>query len=261
MMGAWWASLSTIQHVLFYIAVPSTTFMLAQLAMTLLGLGGHEHDFSHALEHGGDMPDVHLELETAHEMGHFELSDGADHEMTIATDHDMGGGSHELAEETAAGHGGLVHVDQSAPSHAESYQQAVAGFKMLSVRSVIALLVGFSWSSLSFMELGLAELPAVAAGGVVGFGLMSLVAYILHSVSRLSESGTVHLQSAVGQTAAVYIPIPAKADGTGRIQLIMQGRLREIDALTYDDARIPTGAKVIVVAIDRDRSTAVVTLE
>ena len=50
-MGAWWQSLSTLEHILLYIAVPATLVLLVQTLLLLIGGGGEGGD----LDGGGEL--------------------------------------------------------------------------------------------------------------------------------------------------------------------------------------------------------------
>lgn len=246
-MNEWWVALTALQKGLFYIAIPSSTFMLAQLTMTLIGLGGPEGGAEGELEDGGD----------AHEAP-LELSDGSSaeaHDIDISDNEP--GDMHDLTTIHSEQHDMVHHPGTQ--DHSLSEHESLIGFKMLTIRSIVALLVGFSWTSLALLEWNTPGVLALAGGGAVGFGLMVLVAAIMSWISRLKESGNVSLQKAIGQLGSVYIPIPGGKSGSGKIQMVIQGRLRELDAVTYDEDKLPTGTDVIIVAVERETSTVVVT--
>ena len=58
-MGAWWQSLSTLEHILLYIAVPATLVLLVQTLLLLIGGGGEGGDW----DGGGELtpwPETHV---------------------------------------------------------------------------------------------------------------------------------------------------------------------------------------------------------
>jgi membrane protein implicated in regulation of membrane protease activity len=59
----------------------------------------------------------------------------------------------------------------------------------------------------------------------------------------------------VGTIGTVYLRLPS--DGTGQVQVSVQGGLRIIDALVEGDEGLPTGTKVRVVGV-RDSNTLIV---
>ena len=82
---------------------------------------------------------------------------------------------------------------------------------------------------------------ALLGGWVAG----AAVAFIMGFINKLQSSGTVKLESAIGKTATVYIPIPENKTNTGKIQLSIQGRIDEIEAMTPGPA-LPSGATVVI---------------
>ena len=89
------------------------------------------------------------------------------------------------------------------------------------------------------------SLLAVAAG----VGAMYGVHWIVRTMGRLGEDGTVRVRHALGQEGTVYVPIPAAKAQAGKIQLKLQNRLVEYEAVTSGPERLATGTKVRVVGI------------
>ena len=75
------------------------------------------------------------------------------------------------------------------------------------------------------------------------------VHWIMQAIGRLGEDGTIKVQRALGQEATVYIPIPAAKSQAGKVQLKLQNRLVEYEAVTAGSDRLATGTKVRVVGI------------
>lgn len=82
---------------------------------------------------------------------------------------------------------------------------------------------------------------ALLGGWIAG----AAVAFVMGFINKLQSSGNVKLESAVGKTATVYIPIPEHKTNTGKIQLSIQGRIDEIEAMTPGPA-LPSGAAVVI---------------
>ncbi len=68
-------------------------------------------------------------------------------------------------------------------------------------------------------------------------------------IAGLSSSGNERIRNAVGREARVYIRIPAARKGAGKVQLSMQNRIVEYQAVTEDDEPLKTGETVRVVAV------------
>lgn len=123
-------------------------------------------------------------------------------------------------------------------------------FQLFSFRNLINFLLGFSWAGISFyssvgnfwMLLGLAFL--------VGFTFVFVFFLIIRQIRKLEEDNTYQLSEALQQQAEVYLPIPPKREGKGKIMLSIRGSYKELEAITDGEKRIPTGALVRVVGVD-----------
>ncbi|MCL2234479.1 MAG: NfeD family protein [Firmicutes bacterium] len=87
------------------------------------------------------------------------------------------------------------------------------------------------------------------AAGLVGVGIFIL---IYRAMSKLESDGTVNMENAVGKTAEVYIRIPPKSEGNGKINISLQGRIVEATAVTKGEELIKTGESVKVIAYENN---------
>jgi len=135
------------------------------------------------------------------------------------------------------------------------------GLGVLSIRTVVAFFVGFGWGGVVMLRSGTSLPVAIIVAFAVGAGFLFIVFYIMKSILKLSESGNVQLKNAVGQTGTVYIAIPGGNKGKGQIQVKVQGRLRELEAVTDSQEDLPTGTTVSVVKMIGDSTMVVRKLE
>ena len=68
-------------------------------------------------------------------------------------------------------------------------------------------------------------------------------------MSKLTDDGTLKLKNAVGKLGEAYLPIPENRNGYGKVQVKVQGSLRELQAMTDMNEAIPTGAIVEVLEV------------
>ncbi|MBS1415735.1 MAG: hypothetical protein HPY94_01185 [Clostridia bacterium] len=125
------------------------------------------------------------------------------------------------------------------------------GMKLLGMRSITAFLCIFSWIGYTcayLMDWWWAVLIGVGAGLVASF----LVAFLMTMVEKTQTDGTTNIRRAVGSSAEVYLRIPAERSGTGKINVIVQERMVEVNAVTDEKEDIPTGAAVIVDSVVSD---------
>lgn len=122
-------------------------------------------------------------------------------------------------------------------------------FGVLSFKTIIAAITFFGVSGMAAQSSGLPlPLQLVIAIGC-GIGAMYGVYYLMRSIYRLGESGNLRINSAIGKTATVYIPIPAESKGHGKVQVKVQERLEEFAAVTAHGEKLPTGTSVTVVGV------------
>jgi hypothetical protein len=125
------------------------------------------------------------------------------------------------------------------------------GFSIISFRSLIAFLMFFGWGGIVSLNEGIGLSKTIMIAFLTGFLAMMAVAYLFSLMLRMQESGTVDLSTIIQDVADVYLTIPAKGSGKGRIQISVQGKVMELDAIT-DAEVIKTGAKARVLRILKD---------
>jgi hypothetical protein len=146
-------------------------------------------------------------------------------------------GAHDVGHLDATGHDGGAGSDDG------SWY-----FGVLSFKALVAFAGFFGLTGMALLEAGWSPgLRAVCATGA-GLAGMVAVAFLMRSLTRLSSSGTLQLANAVGAAGSVYLRIPARGEGAGKVTLEVQGRSIQVDALTDGEA-IPTGARVQVIAL------------
>ena len=69
-------------------------------------------------------------------------------------------------------------------------------------------------------------------------------------VLRLQQSGNIVLDNAIGVTGEVYIPIPPLKSGVGKVNIVIQDRLSEVNAVTDAERTIKTGEKITVINVE-----------
>lgn len=120
---------------------------------------------------------------------------------------------------------------------------------VLSFRAITAAIMLFGLSGLWAQYDG-REVPAALAfaclGGVAG---LLLVAQLMRFLHGLAEEGNLRIESSVGRPATVYLTIPGRLASAGKVQLELQNRTVEFQAVTAYPDSLPTGSRVTVVAV------------
>lgn len=123
------------------------------------------------------------------------------------------------------------------------------GFTVFSFKSVLGFFTIFAWSGLVCLDAGWGLFLSFVISFAAGVVMMFLVAYLMYQLTRMHEDGTLVFDNAIDKTGEVYLKIPSDRKGAGKIQVNIQGSLRELDALTDDEQDIPTGSLVQVLEI------------
>jgi hypothetical protein len=185
--------------------------IVCQFLAGLLGFGGDHGDA------GG------------HDVGH-----DFGHDFGHDVGHDAGG--HDAGH--AHGHGHDADQDGTTAWY----------FGMLGLRALAAALTFFGLAGMAAHYGGLADghaLLVALAGGAVA---LYAVGFMMRFLAGLKADGTVRIDRAIGQRGTVYLKIPAKKAGAGKVTLVLQNRTVEYQAVTSED-ELPTGARVEVVAV------------
>jgi hypothetical protein len=141
--------------------------------------------------------------------------------------------------------------------HGDEHGHFENEFSALSVRSIIAFFTFFGWTGVLAMGNQLSVWVTVLLSSVAGLSAMFIVAYLMYKFAQLEQSGTLNLYHALDQPGEVYLPIPAHRAGPGKVHLIIDGRSREMDAVT-DGELLKTGTPIKVVEILDDNTLKVV---
>ena len=118
---------------------------------------------------------------------------------------------------------------------------------MLSFRAIVAALTVFGLVGLGASQQfqpTKALLISSVAGGAVLYG----VGWLLRSLYQLKSEGTVRIERAVGKTGSVYLSIPEKKTGAGKVTVKVQGRTMQYRAMTSAEALV-SGTPVVVVRV------------
>jgi membrane protein implicated in regulation of membrane protease activity len=196
-------------------AVVGGTVMICQFVLTLLGMGHDGADLGDA----GDLADVHGDA-------HF---DGDSPEGEVS-------GDHHTSFATAAD-GEYVHHDSSWLFGVISLRTLVAAAAFFGVAGMAARSAEFSSGS--------SLVIAVSAGLAAMYGMY----WLMRAIAGLTSSGNERITNALGRRATVYIPIPPNGSGAGKVQLSMQNRIVEFQAVSEELDRLRTGETVEVTAV------------
>lgn len=245
-MSIWWESLTWLERLFAYVAFPATLLLILQTLMLLFGLG-----------HGGgsdmDSPDVDVD-------GDLDIDFDADldTQLDVGFDADIGG---DVSMDLDVGLDGpegdvFLEVDHDVPD-APLHDGPFAGLKLFTLRGIVAFLAVAGWGGLWLLNMGVNPLIAVFLAIAMGFWAMLLMALFLRVALQLQSDGTMDYRNALGCAGSVYLTIPAKRQGTGKVTVLFQDQLRELDAVTDEEEHLPTGTEIVVVALSNGNTLVV----
>ncbi len=135
------------------------------------------------------------------------------------------------------GDGDMDSFDDGADGDASSF---------FTLRNMIAFFTIFGWAGLAAYKSGLSNTWVVVIAVVSGILTVYILYFIMKKASNLRQSGTLQMKNAISQIGETYLRIPAKRGGLGKVQVQVQGRLVELDAMTDDQDDIATGKPIKV---------------
>jgi membrane protein implicated in regulation of membrane protease activity len=127
------------------------------------------------------------------------------------------------------------------------------GFQFFTLKNLVGFFTIFGWVGLAGIQAELSTLSIVLVSFISGLLMMVLMASLFYFMSKLTHSGTLKMENAIGIIGEVYLPIAAQRSGIGKVQLKVQGALRELDAMTDDATVLKTGDIVRVQQIINDQ--------
>ncbi|HUF50781.1 MAG TPA: hypothetical protein VMN60_08110 [Longimicrobiales bacterium] len=131
------------------------------------------------------------------------------------------------------------------------------GLNLLSARSIAAGAMLFGATGMWLASRGVPAVLTAPVAMVAGAAAAAGTAYVTRRLMRLESDGSLRLDNAIGQAGTVYLPVPPRREGAGKVQFTLQGRTVELRALADEPSVIPTGAAVIVVAVVDDDTVEV----
>ena len=132
-----------------------------------------------------------------------------------------------------------------------------ASFKLLSLNSLTALIMIFGWVGLACSrQFHWGEGAAILGASLAGVAAMAGTSLLLKLFLKLDHPGQCfRIAATVGKKGQVYLKIPGQ--GTGKVQVVVEGVSRELDAVSENHTEIPSFVVVEVVRAVDARTVAV----
>jgi len=136
---------------------------------------------------------------------------------------------------------------------------ADAPFQLFSLRNLINFLLGFSWTGVTFYTTITNTLWLIVFAFAIGTGFVYLYFIIIKQIQKLAQDNSFNISNTLNQTAEVYLTIPEKKSGKGKILISIKGSVHELEAITENE-KIPSGTIVKVTKIENNNVLIVETI-
>jgi membrane-bound ClpP family serine protease len=129
-----------------------------------------------------------------------------------------------------------------------------SGVSVFTFKSITAFFAVGGWSGLLVCALvgddiqWVSIIVAIVAGGIA----MAAVVLIIRAMLKLQCNGAFQIEKLVGQKATVYVSVPPKRSGRGKITLNAQGKYVELDAVTDCEEKIAVDEQVEIIATENE---------
>lgn len=124
------------------------------------------------------------------------------------------------------------------------------GFGLFTLRGLIAFFAVGGWVGYTLADGNV--VLSVALALVSGAAALVLMGLLLKWLVSLQSNGNLRPSEAIGLTAEVYLTIPPKDQGKGKINVLLDERLVEFTAVQTGDSPIATGKKVKILSTVAD---------
>lgn len=138
-------------------------------------------------------------------------------------------------------------LDHSSDTNATGSSEAL---KLLSLRGIVAFLVGFGWTGGLFLAKGLSIVLVLLIAIAAGIVFMGVILLIMRLLMSLKADGTLNYANAIGQNGQAYVTIPPRRAGQGQVEVMIQGRLVTAHAVTDHYQPITPQTEVVVLAVE-----------
>lgn len=145
--------------------------------------------------------------------------------------------------------GGDMDTDMEADISEFEADDGGVGFQFFTFKNLVAFFTIFGWTGIVCLNAGFSNALTLTISTLAGLAMMVLTSLLFFWMHKLAQSGTLKIKRAIGAVGEVYLPIEANRANIGKVQIKVQGSLRELEAITDSAERLPTGTIVKVLQV------------
>ena len=126
---------------------------------------------------------------------------------------------------------------------------ADGGIGIFTLKGLVGFFAIGGWVGVACVMGGLADGWTIPVSIICGLVAFVAIGFAYKAIRKLQADGAIDNRNAIGKVAEVYLKIPAKGKGYGKLSIVLQGKLVEMDAVTDETEAIPTGKDVKVISL------------
>jgi len=123
------------------------------------------------------------------------------------------------------------------------------GFQFFTLKNLVAFFTIFGWSGIASFDAGNSKMITIFISIFCGLLMMSIMAAMFYYISKLTSSGTLKMNNALNAIGEVYLTVGANRSNIGKVQVKVQGSLRELDDLTDFNEDLKQGKVIKVIEV------------
>lgn len=235
-MVEWWDAMTAIEQIFAAIGIAATVLLVIQMILLLIGMGDSG-------------PDLDTDADTSGLDSDFDHPDSDLSDVTV--DYDAASGDIYYHADMEPSNGDLSHDTVSHHTHSGD------GLKLFTLQGIVAFFAIFGWTGVIMLKADVSAPLSIVLAFVFGFIAMTLMALLMRAMLKLQTDGSLDIKNALGKSGTVYLPIYPKRTKAGKVSIMVQERLAELDAVTDEEEKLPTGMEVTVIGIS-NRNTLIV---
>jgi len=208
----WWSGLKLFEQVMYLIAIPSSLLLVIQTVLLAIG-AAHGAGADMSLDNPSDVSGLDLQDCDVHGDIHGDVHGDV---------HDVHGGGH-------------------------SHEFGIAS--LFTLQGVTSFFCVFGWVGALLVGGGVPAVIAAPVAFALGFLAMYGIAKLIRLSAKLAYDGTLNINSLLGENGTVYLKIPPKGEGQGKVTVQTGERFVELEAVSEDEAEIPSNTLIRVVDV------------
>lgn len=122
-------------------------------------------------------------------------------------------------------------------------------FQFITLKNLIGFFTIFGWAGIACIGEDISKPITVLISVIAGLVMMAIMAAMFHYMKKLTDSGTLNYNNALGAVGEVYLTIGANRTRMGKVSVRVQGTLRELEALTDSFSELKSGTIIKVVDV------------